>query len=145
LQIGEPAPALQLPDLEGKNVDLAQFQGKPMLVLFWNPGCGFCQQMLPDLQQWEANTPAGAPGLLVVSTGTVEANRAQGIRAPVLLDPNFSAARFGANGTPSAVLVDAEGRIASPVGVGAPGVWALAGPALSSSNGHALPVPRRDS
>jgi hypothetical protein len=51
------------------------------------------------------------------------------VRAPVLLDQGFSAAsRFGVRGTPSAVLVDAEGWIASEVAVGAPAVLALAFP-----------------
>jgi hypothetical protein len=46
----------------------------------------------------------------------------------VLLDQNFAAGRaFGASGTPSAVLVDAEGKVASEVAVGAAGVMGLAG------------------
>jgi protein-disulfide isomerase len=96
-------------------------------VLFWNPGCGFCQQMLPDLKAWEADPPPGAPQLFVVSAGTVEANQAMGLRSPVMLDQGFSAGRsFGATGTPSAVLIDAQGRMTSPVAVGAAAVLALA-------------------
>jgi hypothetical protein len=69
--------------------------------------------MLDDLKAWEADPPEGAPRLLVVSTGLVEANEALGLRSPVLLDQDFSVATtFGAHGTPMAVLVDAEGRIA---------------------------------
>jgi hypothetical protein len=50
------------------------------------------------------------------------------LSSPVLLDQNFATGRaFGASGTPSAVLVDAEGRIASEVAVGAPAVLGLAG------------------
>ena len=41
------APEVKLPDLEGNTVELADFRGEKTLVLFWNPGCGFCQQMLP--------------------------------------------------------------------------------------------------
>jgi peroxiredoxin len=48
--VGTPAPALRLPDLDGREVDLADFRGRETLVLFWNPGCGFCQRMLPDLK-----------------------------------------------------------------------------------------------
>jgi thiol-disulfide isomerase/thioredoxin len=136
---------LHLPDLDGKLVDLAQFRGQRTLLLFWNPGCGFCQQMLPDLQRWEASPPPGAPKLLVISSGTVEANRAQGLRSPVLLDPNFAVGPlFGVNGTPSAVLLDADGRIAAPVGIGAAGVWDLVGGLPSPPNGdsHYMPAPR---
>jgi peroxiredoxin/uncharacterized membrane protein YphA (DoxX/SURF4 family) len=128
LRVGEPAPDLQLPDLTGKLVDLADFRGNTTLVLFWNPGCGFCQRMLSDLKAWEARPPKGAPKLLIVSTGTVEANAAMGLRSPVLLDGGFHAgSRFGASGTPMAVLLDAEGKIASQVAVGAQAVLALAG------------------
>jgi methylamine dehydrogenase accessory protein MauD len=126
--IGTLAPKLELPDLTGKPVRLEDFRGTKTLVLFWNPGCGFCQQMLPDLSAWEANPPKGAPKLLVVSAGTVETNQAQHFLSPVVLDPNFSVGHaFGASGTPSAILVDTEGRIASELAVGAPGVLALAG------------------
>src|SRR5205085_6205730 len=98
------------------------------LVLFWNPGCGFCRQMLDALKAWEVNPPAGAPRLLVVSTGAADENRALGLRAPVVLDQSSAVMRpFGASGTPMAVLVGAHVRIASEVAAGAPAVLALAG------------------
>ncbi len=126
-KVGDPAPAVELPDLSGKKVSLASLRGTRTLVLFWNPGCGFCQRMLADLKAWEAKRPRVAPKLLVVSTGTVEANRAMGLRSPVVLDQGFTAgSAFGATGTPSAVLVDARGKIASEVAVGAQAVLALA-------------------
>jgi peroxiredoxin len=134
LEIGQAAPALRLPDLKGKSVNLAGFRGRKTLILFWNPDCGYCQQMLEDLKAWEAKPPKDAPKLLVVSTGTAEQNRAMGLRSPVLLDPTFSAGHaFGANGTPSAVLVDTDGKIASELAVGAPAVLALAGAQQSSA------------
>jgi peroxiredoxin len=126
-KVGEEAPEVKLPDLEGDTVELADFKGEETLVLFWNPGCGFCQQMLPELKQWEATSPEGAPRLVVVSAGTEEANREMGLASPVLLDQQFATGRaFGASGTPSAVLVDEEGKVASEVAVGAPGVLELA-------------------
>jgi len=127
-KVGEDAPEVKLPDLEGNTVELADFRGEETLVLFWNPGCGFCQQMLPDLKQWEAQAPEDAPRLVVVSAGSEEANKQMGLASPVLLDQNFATGRaFGASGTPSAVLVDAQGKVASEVAVGAPGVLELAG------------------
>lgn len=136
LAVGETAPALQLPDLVGKTVSLAEFRGSTTAVLFWDPGCGFCQQMLPELKTWEVNRPQGAPKLLVVSTGTVEANQAMGLPSPVVLDHGFTAGHaFGVNGTPVAVLVDPEGQIAAEVAAGAQAVLALlqAGRAQASS------------
>jgi peroxiredoxin len=121
---GELAPELTLPDLNGEAVDL---RGRRHLLLFWNPDCGFCQEMLKDIKEWERDCPEESPQLLVVSTGDPEANRAQGFRARMVLDRNFYAGRlFGATGTPAAVLLDEECRVASAVAVGAEEVLALA-------------------
>ena len=81
-KVGEEAPEVKLPDLEGNTVELADFRGEKTLVLFWNPGCGFCQQMLPDLKEWEAEAPEDAPKLVVVSAGTEEANKEMGLSLP---------------------------------------------------------------
>ncbi len=84
--------------------------------------------MLPDLKEWEESPSEGAPKLLVVSAGAVEANKEMGLHCPVLLDQQFATGRaFGASGTPSAVLVDEAGKIASEVAVGASAVLKLAG------------------
>ncbi len=109
-QIGETAPAFTLPDLSGQSVSLADFRGKQTLLLFWNPGCGFCQQMLPDLKDWESESLEEGLTLLVVSTGNLDENQALGLHSPVLLDEGFTVGpTFGAKGTPMAVFVDAEG------------------------------------
>jgi len=128
-KVGEPAPEVRLADLEGNEASLQEdFRDQETLVLFWNPGCGFCQRMLPDLKKWEANPPEGTPNLIVVSAGSEEANREMGLTSPVLLDQQFAVGRaFGAGGTPSAVLVDAEGKVASEMAAGAPAVMELAG------------------
>jgi peroxiredoxin len=133
IQGGPAAPPVSLPDLRGNTVELSSLRGQPTMLLFWNPNCGFCRKMLDDVKAWEANPPAGAPRLLVVSTGAAEANLAQGIRSTVVLDQGFqTGTAFGARGTPSAVLVDAAGNIASGLAVGAPGV-------LDMAYGRALP------
>ncbi|MFL5760163.1 MAG: MauE/DoxX family redox-associated membrane protein [Thermomicrobiales bacterium] len=124
---GDVAPAIELPDLEGKTVRLTDYKERETLVLFWNPGCGFCSRMLPELKDWLAARPSDAPELLIVSRGQADENREQGIDAPILLDQGFSAGRsFGATGTPAAVLVSAEGLVASPVVAGAAAVMTLA-------------------
>jgi peroxiredoxin len=127
--VGASAPAIRLRGLDERWIELKHFRGHDTLVLFWNPGCGFCQRMREDLKAWEAKEEPGKPNLLVVSTGDVEPNRAENFKSPLALDPNFAVAKsFGAGGTPSAVLVDGEGRIASAVAVGAQAVFALAAP-----------------
>ncbi len=129
LKIGEPAPDFSLPDLAGKTVKLSDFRGSKTLVLFWRPSCGFCERMLPDLKAWETNARNGAPKLLVISTDSVADNKAMGLLSPVVLDKSGMSvgSKFGAGGTPMAVLVDAEGKIASELAAGAPAVLQLAG------------------
>jgi peroxiredoxin len=127
-RFGQPAPAVALPDLQGQTVDLRDYRGRDTLVVFWSPSCQHCQELADDLRRWEAEPPRGAPRLLLVSSGSVEANRALGFRSSIVLDESFKVGQaFGVGGTPSAVLVDAEGRIASSVGTGARNVLALAG------------------
>lgn len=127
LKPGEASPSLSLPDLSGRMVELSQFKGRETLLLFWNPGCGFCNQMLPELKALEDGGVELTRELLIISTGSVEANRAMGLRSTVLLDQSFSAGRaFGVAGTPAAVLVNAAGHVASQVAVGAPAVLTLA-------------------
>ncbi len=115
---GAPAPALDgLSLLSGASPSLA---GRESLLVFWNPDCGFCRSMHEDLLAWEAGANGSSPQLVVISSGDEERARVEGFGSPVLFDPEFSVGgAFGAAGTPSAVLVDVDGRVASEVMVGA--------------------------
>jgi thiol-disulfide isomerase/thioredoxin len=109
-------------------VRFSEWRDRETAVLFWSPGCGFCQKMLPELLRWEESAPKGSPALLVVSNGSPESNRALGIRSPLVLDHNGDVKRqFRAAGTPNAVLIDRNGSIASPVVRGAAPFWDLVG------------------
>jgi thiol-disulfide isomerase/thioredoxin len=127
LPVGTKAPALELPALAGGTMSTSDLRGRDALLLFWNPRCGFCRSMREALGEWETSANGVHPRLVVVSSGDAESTREEGFRSQVLLDEDFAAgAAFGANGTPMAVLIDAEGRIASPVVAGAEAVLALA-------------------
>jgi peroxiredoxin len=137
---GSPSPPVVLPDLDGRTVDLQDYRGRDTLVVFWQPSCPHCQRLADDLRRWEAEPPRGAPRLLVVSSGSIEANRDLGFQSTVVLDEGFAVGKaFGVRGTPSAVLVDAQGRIASTVGVGARDILALAGVVPIVGSPGALP------
>ncbi len=128
LPIGEPAPQLALPDLEGRQVELADLRRADTVFLFWNPGCGFCRSMHEDVLAWEADPPPGAPALVVVSSGEADATAEEGFTSRVLLDGEFEAgSAFRAGGTPTAVRIDTEGNVASPLVTGADAVLALLG------------------
>jgi thiol-disulfide isomerase/thioredoxin/uncharacterized membrane protein YphA (DoxX/SURF4 family) len=134
-RVGEVAPNLVLDDLEGRRVALKDLYHRPTLTIFWDPGCGFCQRMLPELKALEDALPVGAPQLVVISAGDPDSVRAQQVRSRVLLDPTRQAMRaFGAGGTPMGVLVDEQGHFASELLAGAPAV-------LAGARDHPQPVP----
>jgi peroxiredoxin len=133
LKMGDAAPSVRLPDLTGNTVDLADFRGRSILLLFWNPHCGYCKKMLDDLKAWEAQRSQEMPQLIVVSNGSTEENATQGFRSPVLVDTGLTARAYGAGGTPSAILIDSEGRIASKTAAGAQAIFALIAPQSASS------------
>ncbi len=129
-KIGEPAPRFALPDLQNREVDLDDLLGQETLLLFWNPGCGYCKAMADDLRRWEARANSHATRLVFIASGAVAEVRKESERflSLFLHDADFEIAPlFGANGTPSAVLLDAEGRIASSRAVGEPNILALLG------------------
>jgi hypothetical protein len=95
------------------------------VLLFWNPACRYCQQILPRLRAWEDEKPDAAPALLFVSTGSVEANEAMGVRSTIVLDYFRTPRALGARGTPAAVVLDADGNVGSELAAGAHAVLAL--------------------
>jgi len=128
LPIGSAAPAFKLPDMNGGATDLAALHGQATVLLFWNVACGYCQRMLPELLAWEKMEAAGSPRLVLVSSSSREANAQMGLKSTIALDDAFGVGKlYGANGTPSALLIDADGRIASGLVVGALGVLELLG------------------
>jgi thiol-disulfide isomerase/thioredoxin/uncharacterized membrane protein YphA (DoxX/SURF4 family) len=141
LPAGREAPKLTLSDLDGEPIALEDLYQRPTALVFWNPGCGFCERMLPSLREVAQRPPNGAPQLVVVSAGDLDDIREQEIRSLVLHDPDWDAMHaFGASGTPMAVLVQ-DGRVASSIAAGAEAVLALA---TAGSNGDALETPSND-
>ena len=49
LPLGTEAPAFELADLAGQRKSLAQLRGQPLLLIFFNPACGFCRELAPKL------------------------------------------------------------------------------------------------
>jgi peroxiredoxin len=151
LAVGTEAPAFELPGVSGGRQSLAQFRGRRTLLIFFNPQCGFCKRMLPDLATLPVDGAGGRPVPLVVTTGDQALNRRLArehkVRAPVLLQEGMTiAAKYQVQGTPMGYLLDERGRIASPVTVGADALLALArsepAPAGGGCGCGKEPVPR---
>lgn len=140
IPVGAPSPDLELQSLDGESLNLADMRGQETLLLFWNPDCGYCRAMHDQLLAREADANGSAPRLVIVSSGDEATVRADGFRSTVLLDEHFEAGdHFGIGGTPMAVLLGADGRIASGVAAGARAILALAEP---RDNSEVLALPR---
>lgn len=133
LAVGTRAPGFDLASLGGGRKRLSDWRGRRVLLIFFNPRCGFCSRMVPDLAALPTDPAGGQPVPVVVTTGSPGENRKlfqeHGLRCPVLLrDGGDLPARYGAAGTPMGYLLDEEGRIASELAVGAEALLALAAP-----------------
>jgi peroxiredoxin len=131
LPVSTTAPDFELPDLAGARRKLSEFRGQDLLLIFFNPSCGFCTKMATDLAALPITGGNGKAMPIVVTTGDAEQNRKlveqYGIRCVVLRQEKMEvAAQFRAQGTPMGYRIDAEGRIASQLAVGGEALLKLA-------------------
>jgi peroxiredoxin len=131
LRIGTVAPDFELPDLAGERHKLSEFRGKDLLLIFFNPQCGFCTKMAEDLATLPLDGQDGRAVPTVVTTGDREDNLQlvgrHGIRCAVLLQKEMEvASQFHAQGTPMGYRIDKEGRVASELTIGSEALLKLA-------------------
>ena len=145
LPIGTAAPDFELPDLAGVRRKLSDFRGRDVLLIFFNPNCGFCTKMAADLATLSLEGGDGRAVPVVITTGDAEANRnlvdRYGIRCVVLLQEQMGvAAQFRAQGTPTGYRIDGAGRIATGLTVGAKPLLQLASALPPHRQGPAAPA-----
>ena len=114
---GGATPALSLPDLEGRTVDLRELRGRVVLVNFWATWCEPCREEMPSIGRLRQRL-AGKPfEVLLVNFGEgvpriEEFLRREKLALPVLRDADkVAAAAWRAGGLPMTFLVDARGQV----------------------------------
>ena len=118
--LGEPLPALTLPDLDGKPHQLSDYRGHRLLLNFWASWCGPCLDEMPALNR--AQLKFGERGAIVVGIAMDEPNQVRAFLAthpvsyPILLGQLSSPSTTLQLGDthemlPYSVLIDADGRI----------------------------------
>lgn len=119
-QTGEPAPTLELPDLQGRMHRLADYRGHRVLLNFWASWCGPCLDELPALDKAQAKF--GDRGAIVLGIAMDEPARVRAfladhpVRFPILLGrmaPPSTSLLWGDSGEvlPYSVLIGADGRV----------------------------------
>jgi peroxiredoxin len=131
LASGTVVPDFELPDLDGQMHTLSEWKGSSRLLIFFDPGCGYCEAMVPELATLSAEPNDGRPRPIVVTTASVAANRRlierHSVTLPFLRQESDELARmYRVTATPSAYLIDADGVTVGELAVGAEAIMALA-------------------
>lgn len=119
-QVGEPAPLLELQDLQGRTHRLADYRGHQVLLNFWASWCGPCLDELPALDRAQAKF--GEKGTIVLGIAMDDPVRVRAflaghpVRYPILLgrmEPPSTSLLWGDSDEilPYSVLIDADGRV----------------------------------
>ena len=113
-----PAPDIQLPDLQGREVRLKDFRGRYLLVNFWATWCGPCKLEMPSLETLYRRFGPDRLVVIGISNDMFGATvvkpyvEAQGLTFPILLDPQLDASNaFGVVSLPTTYLIDPRGNI----------------------------------
>lgn len=116
LPIGSPFPDFELADTAGKRISMGDFRraGSPLLFIFVSPDCGPCNALYSEIKDWRAELD-GKLNIVLVSTGSITANLEKfADDNNVLLQAKRELAeQVRARWTPTAIYVNAEGRISS--------------------------------
>jgi uncharacterized membrane protein YphA (DoxX/SURF4 family)/peroxiredoxin len=124
LALESVAPDFELPAYAGGSVSLKDLlgYGKPLLLIFTNPTCGPCVVLFEEIKDWQ-QTHSEQLTIALISFGTIKenfVNVARNSLGQVLLQREREVAtKYGAYVTPTAVVVNTSGKIASPLAAGA--------------------------
>lgn len=113
-----PLPALRFVDADGREMQLAEFRGKVLLLNIWATWCGPCRREMPQLDQLQARL--GGPDFEIVPL-SIDRSGLSVVKAffdeldlqhlRIFLDQSGTASRdLGVIGLPTTLLVDREGR-----------------------------------
>jgi peroxiredoxin len=150
LPVGAPAPTFALSSTDGEHHALGTLlaAGVPLLLVFSDAGCGPCDALLPEVAAWQREHQQHLQ-IALIASGDQQRNREKAGRHSlerVLLQTEREVPdAYQAHGTPMAVVIAADGLIASPTVGGADAIRTLVAQAtapplavvqMPASNGH---------
>lgn len=128
VKVGERISPFKLPTADGKELSNEFFSGSESVAFFLSTTCAHCAEMIDQIRKWEVSPERNGTKAVVFSEGDPELHLSYGLSTPIALDRAYRVATgMGMFGAPSAVLIDADGKIASETAVGGPMIWALVG------------------
>lgn len=116
--LGQPAPPVELANLAGDTVSLADHVGKDVIVLdFWATWCGPCVAALPIISEVTGSFADRGVVFYAVDVGEDKQTVAdflaeRKLKLNVLLDEkNEVASAYGVSGIPQTVIIGKDGRV----------------------------------
>ena len=114
------APDFTVTDMDGNEVKLSDFFGKPIVLNFWASWCGPCQMEMPDFNEEYLELGGEVQFLMINMT---DGNREtvqiasefvaeRGYSFPVFFDTTgYAATVYGAYSLPTTFFINAEGHV----------------------------------
>jgi len=135
IKAGTAAPGFALPDIDGRRVDLAEYRGRRVLLVFSDPECGPCEALMPDLVARE-RSHGDEFAVILVGRGDVAENRGRrdryGARFPIVVQRGWTISKqYGIFSTPAAFLIGPDGILEQDVARGGAEILQLADVALA--------------
>ena len=117
MKVEYPAPAIQLTDIAGSTVSLADHKGDVILINTWATWCPPCRREMPDLEAFFRTHADGGFILLGINVGEEKETVAQFVDMfhltfPIWLDPDESTLRsLNSFSLPYSIVIDREGIV----------------------------------
>ena len=114
--VGRPAPAFSLQTVNGQELKLENYRGKPLLINFWSTWCVPCKVEHDILQEGAKRYGDAMEFVGIVYQDSLENTRnylaGKIDRYPQLMDPDASVAiQFGVSGVPESFFIDENGIV----------------------------------
>ena len=113
--VGTAAPTMEMHSIDGATLQLADFQGKVVVLNFWATWCGPCVAEIPDLVRLATEIEREGGVVIGISSEEPDAVRAfvaaQKIPYQMMTGSFYPAPFDRINSVPTTFIIDASGRI----------------------------------